>query len=107
MPPSTAIAASQMTRRRASTVISQGISTISRSTVCKTTPVSTTPESFRPRADEPHHLCPFVGFGRDQRGEIGWRPLQHHDAKIVEARLQFGVGKAGVDLAVEQINDLH
>src|SRR5262249_16590076 len=54
----------------------------------------------------PDHLAPLLGFVSDELAEVGGRARKHRVAQIGDARLDLDVGEAGIDLAVEFIDDL-
>src|SRR5215470_4319715 len=57
-------------------------------------------------AGELYHLAPLLGFLGDQRAELGRRHRHGNAAQVVEPRFHLGVGKAGVDLFVELVDDV-
>jgi hypothetical protein len=48
---------------------------------------------------------PFLGIVDDELAEIGWRACKCLRAQIVEPRLEFGIGKSGIDGAIELVDD--
>src|SRR6516165_2539710 len=52
----------------------------------------------------PDHLGPFLGFSGNECPEIG-RAGNEHAAEVGEPGLELGIGEAGVDLAIELIDD--
>src|SRR5215467_9637683 len=54
----------------------------------------------------PDHLAPLLGFGGHESSEIGGRAQQRRTTHVGKARLERGVGKRGVDLRVELVDDL-
>jgi hypothetical protein len=61
--------------------------------------------SFRLEARELDHLAPFLSFVRDELSEVGGRARQQRAAQIGKPRLDLGIGKPGVDLLVELVDD--
>ena len=51
------------------------------------------------------HPGPFLGFIADELAEISRRARQSTAAEVGESRLDLGIGKRGVDLAVEFLDD--
>src|SRR5262252_1819238 len=62
--------------------------------------------SFRLDAGELDDLGPFLGFFRNHFAEIGGRSGQHRAAQVGKPCVCFGIGKHGVDLVVELLDDL-
>src|SRR5262245_36070023 len=54
----------------------------------------------------PDHLAPLLGFLSDQLAEVSRRTRKHRAAEIGEPRLHRGIGKGGIDLFVELVDDL-
>src|SRR3954471_15875558 len=52
------------------------------------------------------HLAPLLGLGGDELAELGGRAGQHRAAQFGQPRLQFRIGKTGVDLLVELVDDI-
>src|SRR5262249_831628 len=52
--------------------------------------------SFRLDVRGPDHFCLFLGFVRDELAEVGRRAHERRAAKLVEPRLDLGVGEACV-----------
>jgi hypothetical protein len=62
--------------------------------------------SVRLHAGELDDLGPLLGFPDEEPAEIGRRAGEHRRAEIGELRPHLGVGKDGVDLVVEPVDDL-
>src|SRR3979411_2338371 len=62
--------------------------------------------SLRLRPGKLDHLAPLLGFRGDELAAVGWRARKRGGAEVGELRLQLGIGKAGVDLLVEPVDDL-
>src|ERR1700726_1950221 len=62
--------------------------------------------SLRLDVRELDHLGPFLGFVGNELAEIGWRAGKCHGAEIGKPLLQRGIGKAGIDLLVEPVDDV-
>src|SRR5215467_7116502 len=62
--------------------------------------------SFRLDVGATDHLAPFLGFLRDKRTEVGRRSVKHGAVQFDEPSLDVVIGKAGVELLVEFLDDL-
>src|SRR5215470_6160384 len=51
------------------------------------------------------YLCPFLGVLDDKLAEISGRACKCLRAQIIEPRLEFGIGKPGIDRTVELVDD--
>ena len=51
-------------------------------------------------------LGPFFGFVRDELGEVAGRADKRCGAQVGKPRLDLGIGEAGVNFAVELVDDL-
>ena len=51
------------------------------------------------------HLGPFLGFVGEELAEFRRRSRSHGPAQVVEPRLDLRIGEAGIDLAVERLDD--
>jgi hypothetical protein len=60
----------------------------------------------RPRYWPPGPLAPLLGFRGDIPSEVGRRTGKHRGAKVGKSRLQLCIGKAGIDLPVEPVDNL-
>jgi hypothetical protein len=56
-------------------------------------------------ACELDHLAPLFGFLSNEFPEIGGRPPKHRAAQVGKLRLDFQIGKRGVNLPVELVDD--
>ena len=63
------------------------------------------PRSLHLDVGGPDHLGPFLGFIADELAEVVRRARKHHAAEVGEPRLHLGIGKRGVDLGVEFLDD--
>ena len=54
------------------------------------------------RAD---YLCPFLGIADDELTELSRRVWKRLRAQIGKSGLEFGIGKPGIDLIVELVDD--
>ena len=61
--------------------------------------------SFRLDARELDHLGPLLGFVDDELVEVAGRAWKHSAAKVGKARVQLGVGKPYIDLAVKLLDN--
>src|SRR5215831_16596924 len=52
------------------------------------------------------HLCPLLGFFGDELAKVGGREREHVATQIGEPRLDLMIGKSGVYLLVELLDDL-
>src|SRR5713101_963979 len=62
--------------------------------------------SVRPCTCQFDHLAPFLGLVDAKLGVISRRTWQRRCPQIGKACLQLGIGKAGVDLPVELLDNL-
>ena len=62
--------------------------------------------SLRLDARELDHLGPFLGIVGDELAEVSGRAGKHRPPKSASRALIVGIGKAGVDLLVELVDDL-
>jgi hypothetical protein len=62
--------------------------------------------SFRLDTGQPNHLAPFLGFQRDELAEVGRQAAKHRAVQVGKPRLDVGIGKAGIDLPVQLVDDL-
>src|SRR3954462_2427010 len=62
--------------------------------------------SIRLSAREFHDLLPFFGFRGDERTEFRGRACQCRATEVGKLSLYLGIGKAGVDLTVERLDDI-
>ena len=60
-----------------------------------------------PRLDvgRPYHLGPFLSFVSDELAELSGRARKHSAAQIGKPRLHLWIGKRGIDLPVELLDD--
>src|SRR5262245_8660876 len=54
----------------------------------------------------PDHLAPLLRFVGDQPAKVGGHHRQRHATKVGKPRLDLGIGKAGIDLFIELLDDL-
>src|SRR5262249_22498387 len=62
--------------------------------------------SFRLDARELYHLAPLLGFFGNVFAEVAGRALNHGATKLGKTRLNLGVGKACIDLAVKLLDSI-
>src|SRR5262249_59110899 len=62
-------------------------------------------DSVRFRARQLDHFRPLLGFIHEQLGEVGGRAGQRRATELGDARLHLGIGKGGVEFAVERLDD--
>src|SRR5262249_10330898 len=65
-----------------------------------------TAASVRLDVGSPDYLAPFLGFVGDQFPKFSGREREHGATQVGKARLDLGIGEAGVDLFVELVDDL-
>src|SRR5689334_8030986 len=63
-------------------------------------------QSLRLDAGELHDLAPLLSFGGDELRKIRGRSHQRGSIEIGKPRLHRGLREAGVDLAIEPLDDL-
>lgn len=73
--------------------------------LCDTIVPGEFPMSLRPDAGGFDYLGPFCGFRGNQLDEIRRRACECDDAKIFEPCPNGNIGEAGVDFAIEEIDD--
>src|SRR5215813_8888869 len=61
------------------------------------------PALFRLDVGRPDHLAPLLGVIGDELFEVGGREREHRAAEVGKPCLDFGIGKARVDLRVELV----
>ena len=61
---------------------------------------------LRLRAGCLDHLAPLLGLVGNHLAEVGRRACHHVRAEFDDALRDLGIGKAGIDLAVELVDDL-
>src|SRR5262249_58060982 len=52
------------------------------------------------------YFAPLLGIVSDELAEVGDRDVKYHAPKVGKPRLQLGISKPRIDLAIELINDL-
>src|SRR5215472_3154655 len=62
--------------------------------------------SLRLNARELHHLGPFLNVLGDELAELGGRTCKRRVAKVCKPRFHRGIGKNGIDLFVEFLDDI-
>src|SRR5882724_3741152 len=62
--------------------------------------------SIRLEARKLDHRAPFVGFVRNELGEVGGRAWQHNRGKLGKPLLDLGIGEAGIGLLIALGDDL-
>ena len=62
--------------------------------------------SVRLDACELDHLGPLLDFVGDELFKVGGRTREHRGSQVGEAFLHVGIGKSGIDLLVELLNNL-
>src|SRR5262245_65383112 len=68
--------------------------------------MSVVPGSVRLDPHKLDHLSPLLGFVGDELAEVDGRACERDAPKFCEARLQFGIDEAGIDLFAELFHDL-
>src|SRR5262249_35243697 len=63
------------------------------------------PRSFRLDARKLHHLGPLLNFFNDQFSVLGRRATKRRVAQIGKPRLDYEIGEARIDLAVELVDN--
>jgi hypothetical protein len=61
--------------------------------------------SLRLYARKLHDLGPLVGLVGDEFAEFCWRKRKHRAAQVSKPRLEFGIGKTGVDFHIQLVDD--
>ena len=64
------------------------------------------PGSVRLDACELDHLGPFLDFVGDELFKVGGGTREHRGSQVGEAFLHVGIGKSGIDLLVELLDNL-
>jgi hypothetical protein len=62
--------------------------------------------SFRPDAGKPDHLAPLLDFIGYELSKVGGGARKHRSSQIGKAFLHVGIGKSGIDLLVELLNNV-
>src|SRR5262249_7279988 len=62
--------------------------------------------SLRLNARQLHHLGPFLNVLGDELPELGGRTCKRRVAKVCNPRFHRGIGKNGIDLLVEFLDDI-
>src|SRR4051812_2863628 len=65
-----------------------------------------TGDSFALDICGPDHVPPLLSFFGDELGEVRRRDHQRGATQVGEPRLDLRIGKRGIDLAVELVDDL-
>src|SRR5215831_1400564 len=54
----------------------------------------------------PDHLAPFLGLVGDELAEVHGRACEYRAAQVGKPRVELAIGKGGIDLLVELVDDL-
>src|SRR5262249_62212003 len=68
--------------------------------------MSVLPGSVRLDPHELDHLSPLLGFVGNEMAEVDGRACKRDAPNVCDARLQFGIDKADIDLLIELVDDL-